>query len=61
MSLTYGSDYTITNQDENRDIFSLKLANNLRLEENDDFEKIINLDQKHQIFLVKSFIVHIIF
>ena len=46
MSLTYGSDYTITNQDENRDIFSLKLANNLRLEENDDFEKNNQLGSK---------------
>ena len=36
ISMTYGSDYSITNKNTNKEIFNLKLANNLRFEENDD-------------------------
>ena len=46
MSLTYGGDYVITSQNKNRDIFSLKLANNLRLEENNNFERNNQLGSK---------------
>ena len=39
MSLTYGGDYIVTKKDNNQEFFSLKLANNLRLKENEDLEK----------------------
>ena len=39
MSLTYGSDYIVTKKNTNQEFFSLKLANNLRLKENEDLEK----------------------
>ena len=39
MSLTYGSDYIVTNRNNNQEILSLKFANNLRLKKNDDLER----------------------
>ncbi len=36
ISLTYGNDFSILNKKDSREIFSFKVANNLRLEENDD-------------------------
>ena len=39
VSLAYGSDYVLTNENNNREIFSLKLANNLRINENRDIER----------------------
>ena len=39
ISLAYGSDYLLTNENNNREIFSLKLANNLRINKNDDIER----------------------
>ncbi len=39
ISLAYGSDYILTSEKNNKEIFSLKLANNLRLKENNDIER----------------------
>ena len=36
VSLAYGNDFTIIDKDNSRQILSLKLANNIRLKENDD-------------------------
>jgi len=38
-SLTLGNDYTIFNEKKSKEIFSLKIANNLRLEENNDLPR----------------------
>ena len=38
-SLSYGNDFTIFDKVKSREIFNLQLANNLRLEENDDLPK----------------------
>tara|TARA_B100001741_G_C16553295_1_gene600672 strand:- start:1133 stop:3604 length:2472 start_codon:yes stop_codon:yes gene_type:complete len=43
LSITYGSDYSIFDNKKSNEIFNLKLAQNLRLEENDD------LSNSHQI------------
>ena len=53
MSLTYGSDYIVTKKNTNQEFFSLKLANNLRLKENEDLEKDNQIGAKRQIFLEK--------
>ena len=39
MSIAYGIDYSFSEEKNNKEIFSLKLANNLRLNENDDLER----------------------
>ena len=39
MSLAYGSDYILTNNNNNNEILSLKFANNLRLKKNSDLER----------------------
>ena len=39
MSLAYGSDYILTDKNNNQEILSLKFANNLRLKKNDDLER----------------------
>ena len=46
LSLTYGSDYSIFNKEKSKEIFSLKLANNLRFNENDDLPKSNQIGQK---------------
>ena len=46
LSLAYGSDYTIFDNVKNRDVFSLKLANNLRLNENKDLPQNNQLGEK---------------
>ena len=38
ISLTYGNDFIITDQKNSREILSFKLANNIRLKENEDLE-----------------------
>lgn len=48
VSLTYGSEYTIMDNQNTNDVFSLKIANNLRLNEN------INLPKDHQLGLKTS-------
>ncbi len=45
-SLTYGNDFTIFDKENSRDYFSIKIANNLRLEENNDLQKNNQLGQK---------------
>ena len=45
-SLAYGSDFTVFDDIKDREVFSLKLANNLRLEENKDLPKINQLGEK---------------
>ena len=39
MSIAYGIDYSFSEEKNNKEIFGLKLANNLRLNENDDLER----------------------
>ena len=46
VSLAYGSDYSISNKNNSKEIFSLKVANNLRFRENDDLPKINQLGEK---------------
>ena len=46
LSLAYGSDYTIFDNVKNREVFSLKLANNLRLNENKDLPQNNQLGEK---------------
>ena len=46
VSLAYGNDFTILNNKNNIEIFSLKLANNIRLNENDDLPKTNQIGRK---------------
>ena len=46
LSLTYGNDFTVFDKKEKREIFDFKIANNLRIEENDDLPKTNQLGQK---------------
>ena len=39
LSLIYGADYILTEKDNKKEILSLKFANNLRLDKNEDLEK----------------------
>ena len=39
MSLIYGADYSINNKKDDREVFGIKIANNLRLKENHDLER----------------------
>ena len=49
-SITYGSDFTFFDKSKSRETFNLKLANNLRLEENKDLPVNNKLVKKHLIF-----------
>ncbi len=49
-SLTFGNDFLITDQDKGLDIFEIKLANTIRLEENDDLPKNNQLNSKNSNF-----------
>ncbi len=49
-SLTFGSDYTISDQKRDLEIFQIKLANNIRVEENDDLPKNNQLGTKNSNF-----------
>ena len=46
ISLTYGNDFIILDLDNSRELLSFKIANNLRLEENDDLPKTNQLSSK---------------
>ncbi len=46
VSLTYGNDYSIFNKKNNLEIFSLKLANNLRFDKNDDLPSKNEINKK---------------
>ena len=45
-SITYGGDYSIFDNNNSNEIFSLKVANNLRLEENDDLSNSNQVGEK---------------
>ena len=51
LSLTYGNEYIISDKDNSNEIFSLKLANNLRLNENNDLPKSNQMGAKTSNFL----------
>ena len=46
MSAIYGFDYTIVNKIKKNELFNFKLANNLRIENNDDLSKMNQMGQK---------------
>ena len=46
MSAIYGLDYSILDKKQSNELFNFKLANNLRLENNDDLNKMNQLGQK---------------
>jgi LPS-assembly protein len=46
MSAIYGIDYSIINKKQNNELFNFKLANNLRIEENDDLSNMNQIGQK---------------
>ena len=46
ISLTYGNEYSLTKKDNNLEILNFKIANNLRLNENDDLSKINQIGEK---------------
>ena len=46
MSATYGFDYVVTNKNKKMEIFNIKIANNLRAEENEDLTKMNQIGQK---------------
>ncbi len=49
-SLTLGSDFSVFNNEKSREILAFKLANNLRLEENEDLPKRNQLNSKNSNF-----------
>ena len=51
ISLAYGLDYILTNNNNNKELLSMNFANNIRLDKNDDLEKNNQLGEKHRIFL----------
>ena len=46
LSVAYGNDFTVFDKEDKKEIFSLKLANNLRIEENNDLPKNNQIGQK---------------
>ncbi len=46
LSLAYGSEYSILNKEKSNEIFNLRLANNLRLENNDDISNSHQMGEK---------------
>ena len=46
VSLTYGNDFTIFDKNDSKDIFGLKIANNLRLKENKDLPRTNQIGEK---------------
>jgi LPS-assembly protein len=51
LSLSYGNKFSIIDKDSNSDVFSINLANNLRLKENDDLPKNSQIGQKTSSFM----------
>ena len=45
-SIVYGIDYLLTDKIKNQELFSLKIANNLRIEKNEDLERNNQLNEK---------------
>jgi len=46
VSVAYGNDFTVFDKEDKKEIFSLKLANNLRIEENNDLPQNNQIGQK---------------
>ena len=46
MSITYGGDYSIFNNEKSSEILNFKVANNLRFEENDDLSNSNQMGEK---------------
>ena len=46
VSIAYGSDYSISNKSNSREVFGLKVANNLRFKENNDLPRINQIGEK---------------
>ena len=51
LSLTYGNNFSIFDKKNSRDLFNVKVANNLRLEENTDLPRNSQIGQKTSSFL----------
>ncbi len=54
ISLAYGADYLILNKDSDEEMFSLKLANNLRLDENNDLANSNQIGHKTSNFFTET-------
>jgi LPS-assembly protein len=54
ISLAYGADYLIINNNDDRELFGFKLANNLRLVENDDLSKSYQIGEKTSNFFSEA-------
>tara|TARA_Y100001970_G_scaffold263156_1_gene348255 strand:- start:3536 stop:5920 length:2385 start_codon:yes stop_codon:yes gene_type:complete len=50
VSLTFGNDFSILDNNSSKELFSIKLANNLRLEENEDLPRRNQLNSKNSNF-----------
>ena len=48
--LTYGSEYSIYNKQKSPDVLSFKIANNLRLSENNDLPRNSQIDEQISCF-----------
>ena len=46
LSLSYGSEYSLLNKEKSNEIFNLRLANNVRLENNDDISNSQQMGEK---------------
>ena len=56
VSLTYGSDYVVVNKDTKDEVLSIKLANNLRLDENNDLTSSNQIGKKTSNFFTETII-----
>ena len=54
ISLAYGTDYLIVDKNDNRELLSLKFANNLRLKENDDLSHSYQIGKKTSNFFTEA-------
>ena len=54
VSLAYGTDYSIIDKENSREIFNFKVANNVRIEENDDLPTNNQLGQKTSNFFTET-------
>ncbi len=54
ISLAYGTDYLIVDKEDNRELISLKIANNLRIDENEDLSHSYQIGQKTSNFFTEA-------
>jgi len=54
ISLAYGADYLIIDKNDDRELFSFKFANNLRLKENDDLSQSYQIGKKTSNFFTET-------